>query len=1111
MKSTFLQRSLTVAALAAAAPLAAQVIFEDAFSSEASLKNWYVSEAKPQIIDNALVIDLPERSSFRGTRGVSKKFSNDLVAGRRLKLSAKIKGDNIAPAQSQWNGGKFQLEIQADKNEWPGGRVKLGSYDWEDVSFFATLPPVIKSATLTLGIQDSCGKISFKDLKVEAVDTFVNLAALVNMAYADETENDGKGGWSDQGPENDGRNFDFKKTVYANVPFYLIDPATNNNKSIIVFRSSKFPAGIPAVSADLAKQKVEAKYLYLMHTLCWGSGNSQTVATITVTGLNGKTQNLTVQAGREAADWWAPKNMPNGFVGTTWSTASGGRVGMYISKYELNADLGELKSLDFKSANNVPIWLLAGVTLSENDYKFPAAEKFTLTANDVWRPVNRAENQHTVTDGSALDRSIFADNGKVGDLGRVIVNADGHLAFEKKPNKPARFLSSCEGTDAFWGRRDSADAMLIDKETIDNYAKELKRNGYNMSRTHFLDTILMRGGKADCDFNPDQLDKFDYYIYCLKQNGVYLDFDAMSSWTGYTAKSPWDASNATKSDYKYQIHFNDAVKKNWIDGVTKLLTHVNPYTKTRLVDDPVLASIVGFNEQEFAFIYDFDGKLALPKWREFLMKRYGSIDKLKAAWGDSAKSLNSFEDVKPFTKTDVQAKNAMGADVGRFIKETEINTMNFYINELRKLGYQGPVSGYNMGKSFHYAAVRNAMDAVTMNTYHAHPSNYMQNGSTISQDSSIANSGGLYRWAMGGRNAGKPFLMTEYANTFWNQYRYEQAFVTGAYGSLQGFDVLTNFAQTVNTVKVNRIYPFLTMGDPILRASEFLTYFMFRRGDLKTADVKVRITVDAEDIYNTASHLDGLSAPQSKLSLVTGFSIDVLDKNYKSPVMGGKELAIPRVGGAGVTNNTAGFASVSSDSKDLVFNADAVVDEFKKLGLVPVGNRTKVINDIYESVTGEIYMDSRKNFMAINTPNLQGICAEAKTKYTELPNFKIEDMSVKGNLTAVSVEVDKSLQNTGRIVVVYATDALNNKMVFDEKERITLRDNGTSPVLVESGKFTVTVRNDNADKFKIYALDMSGNRAEEVKPLSAKPGEVTFTVDTAKLAKGPSVYFELVK
>jgi len=140
MKSTFLQRSLTVAALAAAAPLAAQVIFEDAFSSEASLKNWYVSEAKPQIIDNALVIDLPERSSFRGTRGVSKKFSNDLVAGRRLKLSAKIKGDNIAPAQSQWNGGKFQLEIQADKNEWPGGRVKLGSYDWEDVSFFATLP-----------------------------------------------------------------------------------------------------------------------------------------------------------------------------------------------------------------------------------------------------------------------------------------------------------------------------------------------------------------------------------------------------------------------------------------------------------------------------------------------------------------------------------------------------------------------------------------------------------------------------------------------------------------------------------------------------------------------------------------------------------------------------------------------------------------------------------------------------------------------------------------------------------------------------------------------------------------------------------------------------------
>ena len=67
----------------------------------------------------------------------------------------------------------------------------------------------------------------------------------------------------------------------------------------------------------------------------------------------------------------------------------------------------------------------------------------------------------------------------------------------------------------------------------------------------------------------------------------------MSSWTGYTTLSPWDPKVVGKSDFKYKIHFDPAVKKNWSDGVKKLFTRVNPYTKTRLIDDPVLAMIIG--------------------------------------------------------------------------------------------------------------------------------------------------------------------------------------------------------------------------------------------------------------------------------------------------------------------------------------------------------------------------------------------------------------------------------------------------------------------------------------------------------------------------------------
>ena len=84
-------------------------------------------------------------------------------------------------------------------------------------------------------------------------------------------------------------------------------------------------------------------------------------------------------------------------------------------------------------------------------------------------------------------------------------------------------------------------------------------------------------------------------------------------------------------------------------------------------------------------------------------------------------------------------------------------------------------------------------------------------------------------------------------------------------------------------------------------------------------------------------------------------------------------------------------------------------------------------------------------------------------------------------------------------------------MVFDDPERLTLRDIGTGPVLVECGKFNVTIRNRNAAKLKAYALDMSGNRLTEIKPFKVNEKEVTFICDTATLPAGPSLYYEIIK
>lgn len=90
-----------------------------------------------------------------------------------------------------------------------------------------------------------------------------------------------------------------------------------------------------------------------------------------------------------------------------------------------------------------------------------------------------------------------------------------------------------------------------------------------------------------------------------------------------------------------------------------------------------------------------------------------------------------------------------------------------------------------------------------MNAYHAHPSKWIQPGSYISQKSAIEERAKLLRDFVAVRQVGKPFIITEYNLVFWNQYRYEQAFVMGAYSAFQNLDALTCHGTPVSFKKEN--------------------------------------------------------------------------------------------------------------------------------------------------------------------------------------------------------------------------------------------------------------------------------------------------------------------
>lgn len=1020
------------------------------------------------------------------------------LAGKNLRFSVEVMGKEILPARNEWNGAKFTLHAMTvqGKEIWRGAKIPAGSFGWEEKSFAATLPADLEKADLILGFQDSCGTVSYRNLTVKPSCSPLDLSGMMNRAYADEVAGDGKGGWSDQGPDNDARKFDYTKKLFAGIPFRVLSPEENGGKTVLVLRASRLPHAPMEVSA--VTKPASAKYCYLLHTLCDPGRKNSTAGVLRIEGTRG-VQTFELKIGRDIANWWNPETCGNAWPGATWENSEGGKVGFYVSRFEIKPETGRVKSITFRSAGNSNLWIVAGCTLSDRLYRAPETKIVKVVPDGRWKILPRPENP-IIRAGSALDRSGLRLKSNQQPL---TVNSEGKLVQSGAPDRAVRFLSGVEIWDCFFGRGGVSKPELVTRQQIDDHVRQLKLYGYSCVRLHYLDGILNYRTSEPLEFDPVRQERFDYLVSALKKNGMYLNLDAMSS--GYFPENPWGGK--PERNVGFELYFSPEMRKNWTEGVRKVITHVNPFTKTRLVDEPLFSLATGKNEQEFAFSVlnkspRWD-ELVAPAWRKFLRKRYGSIESLRKSWGRQGERFHSFDDIPAFTIHDSRGNTSPGRDAMRFIAETEKGILNFYRTELEKMGWKGLLANFDMGKELYYSHVRKGSRIVFMHSYHAHPSQYASPGSRILQTSAIAAGADSFRSLNWAKLHGVPIVATEYGCVFWNRYRYEQAFVYGAYAALQDFAGLTYFGPAASSIPMQRINPFQSAHDPIAQASEFLTAYLFLRGDVRTAESSVRIDLDSSALFAEGRALNALHHLQSRLALVLRTSIAVDPE--KAPEKS-SELAISAEGGS-IVITRPGY-SRTLEKKGMPFNSDLLLKALKERKLIPPGNRTDFKREIYESCTGELYMDCSRRFMSINTDRFQGICGEAGTT-ADLKDLKINAMTERGNLSLVAIDGEKTIPAAKRLVLVYLTDALNSGMEFGDPERTLLRKiGGNGPTLLATGKIALEFRSRNAGKMKLYALALNGERRYEL-PLTRNGETLSLNIDTSSLPGGPSIYFEL--
>jgi len=174
--------------------------------------------------------------------------------------------------------------------------------------------------------------------------------------------------------------------------------------------------------------------------------------------------------------------------------------------------------------------------------------------------------------------------------------ADGHLA-----------TGDCKRWK-IWGQNLCFNAPLPPMQMAPVIARRLAKFGINCIRLHHMDHrwpggVLIRrrrrspGGRDDettRSLDPEAMARLDYFIYCCKENGVYIDLNLNVSRPFTSADGvrqvDWIGYGKAITYFDPQLIF---LQKEY---AAQMLDHVNPFTGNRYADEPAIAIVEMVNE-----------------------------------------------------------------------------------------------------------------------------------------------------------------------------------------------------------------------------------------------------------------------------------------------------------------------------------------------------------------------------------------------------------------------------------------------------------------------------------------------------------------------------------
>jgi len=639
----------------------------------------------------------------------------------------------------------------------------------------------------------------------------------------------------------------------------------------------------------------------------------------------------------------------------------------------------------------------------------------------------------------------------------------------------------------FWGTNICNDLPFMDHQSAKTWASFLAGYGFNGVRFHKF-TWDATDGVHSTKLTDTKWKNFDFLCQELRQKGIYYGWSHIyghrvqpadsSRLLAYqeiaNSKFPWAHLNGSTSAL---VNFAEDLQELNIELTINMLNHRNPYTGLRYADDPALSFIEMQNEDnifwaaiekslEQAPTYR---KLLCQKFSNWLKEKYGTQARLEKAW--KGEGLNGNERIENGTvypqpnhglfswEYDQAIKEKRKVkqhilDKAQFLYEEQVKFYKKFEAAIRKTGYKGPLIGscWQAGSGLTHLLNLHADAQVGIIDRH----NYFGGGSGHQlQAGPFKNTAMVSKLGSGLLSSGlqqlsdRPFAFSEWMSLIPNEWTAESAPLIAAYGmGLQGWDASYVFATdipgyqpAIHAGKGGGIY---NANSPTQLGLYPALASMIYRKDIKEGATVVNRSVQLPSILNGATPvLESVQQDWDQKSIESQFPTEY--------------MAIGKV-------------VMSFTDQNKVSIADNI--------------RQHINGTEYTATTGQLKWNQEgKGFFTINTAGTKGVGGFHGARQLELGNLIINTKNEFSVLLVTSLEQNKTIEESRKILVTTVARAQNTGMKYSENRKELLH-RGDAPVLLEpvaaslqfnrKGTPTITVLDQSGNKTRVQLAEKDG-------------------------------------